>query len=323
MNYADVIMQFFYEMAPVVSVPQAVQFEAVSSAVFGTKQRRFGPMPSPETQVAVRDVLRTTETALFYLPWGCSKLHEGVGLDLLEFTALKQLRCLSEELLRFGKQSTFVFRVEDLADRWLFGDARLPAIEQYATQFQQLVRVMLPNAKVELESYFTTYAAFSGHAAAYAPVFYRYLTGAGDSAGLRELGWLGDVSEEQRAHYREMYSLFYPGKDPNRLLANYFAGVLARVALKATAQPTTPHIQLAFAPPVPGDPTKRVQLHYRTMPERYTHTHRAPWNARGYVQIGEDNRCTPKIMGFNEQLELTPQTIRFGDVELEAPYVLI
>lgn len=49
-TYSELIETFMHLQAPL-STNQTVRFEAIVAAVFGTKQRRFGPMPSPEIQV--------------------------------------------------------------------------------------------------------------------------------------------------------------------------------------------------------------------------------------------------------------------------------
>lgn len=60
--YAPLIERYLYESFPTTAAStQAVRFEAIWRAVLGTKQRRFGPQPSPEHAVAVRKVLSESD----------------------------------------------------------------------------------------------------------------------------------------------------------------------------------------------------------------------------------------------------------------------
>src|SRR5579872_1010541 len=89
--YSDIINRFLLEEFPSLPSSETVKFEAISRAVFGTKQRRSGPMPPPEVQVPIREILRTQNPIRFFLPWGSRKQVDGQGMDLLEVSAVKQL----------------------------------------------------------------------------------------------------------------------------------------------------------------------------------------------------------------------------------------
>ena len=62
MTYGDIVLRFFYEAVPTLPVPAEVKFEAISASVFGTKQRRMGPLAPPEVQVGVRDAIRHAQS---------------------------------------------------------------------------------------------------------------------------------------------------------------------------------------------------------------------------------------------------------------------
>src|SRR6185437_1565061 len=110
--YTRLIETFCQTQIPL-STNQRVRFEAIVAAILGTKQRRYGPLPAPETQVKIRDVVRNATGSIyksdatmsgsnnkitFYLPWGARKQDDNQGIDILEFMALRQLLCLKKEL---------------------------------------------------------------------------------------------------------------------------------------------------------------------------------------------------------------------------------
>lgn len=325
-SYEDLIVRFFYEAVPTSDAPKTVQFEAVSSEVFGTKQRRYGPMPGPEAQVLVRDVLRKSEDSralTVFVPWACSKQEPAAKLDLLEFCALRQLLCLREGMARFGWSTNFVFRVEDLTDTYLFGCKARTRIESYRDRMARLVGSVLPGSDVRLESHYSSPEAFRDTAEMYAYAFNRYLRGEGDSSELRKIGWAGDIPAEQREYYLAAYRVFYPNADHNREMAKYFAATLARKTLGATATPTdVPFVTVSFSKPVPGNPVVRPQVYYRTLAARHTHAHTAPWVGRGYFALADDGGCTPRFVDAQTP-ELVPHTMLWNGVEIDAPYACV
>lgn len=322
MRYQDLIMQFIHQAMPSVPVSPTVRFEALAATVFGTKQRRFGPMPPPETQVAVRDVLRECGPIQFFLPWGASKQTAGAKLDLLEFMAVKQLRCLADDLRRHEREVEFSFRVEDLTDRFLFDGKRPGQIAEYVETFSKLVKLMLPGSRPVLESQLVTWEVFRDAADRFAPVFYSYLRSDTAVERLYEIGWKGTIPQEQRDYYAKAYVSYYPGEDPTWHMAKYFAATLARVTLKATAAPHEPHLLIAFTHPVPGNPIDKPRLYYRTIPEKYTNHHVSPWIGKGYFQIGETNECCPRVVRKEESVELIDNTLSWGGINIDAPYAL-
>jgi hypothetical protein len=330
MNYDTLIQNFLHQQAPITGSPIA-QFEAVSAAVFGTKQRRFGPMPSPEIQVAVREILRVSgKTITFFMPWGSRKQADGHGVDVMEFMALQQLRCLQMDLHQLGIKSNFVFRLEDLTDKYLFGGTQETFVQssEYMDTFVRLGHKMLGQGNVFMyqESYFTTTAEFNRHVEDYTPVFYQYLRGMNHVETLRSIGWQGTLPQEQRDYYASAYKSYWPNgeKDVNMEMAKYFAATLARTKLKATGAPLEPHILIAFTHPVPGNPVSKTRLHYRTIPQRFTNNHRSPWIGKGYFEISEDNTVVPKSAGVNETIPgLIKCHQKLDGIIIESDYVLV
>lgn len=328
MEYGTLIEQFLYQSAPVVPVSKEARFEAIVAAVFGSKQRRYGPMPSVEVQYQLRQTIRNMgDEFTFFIPWAARKLRDDGRLDILEFMALKQLLCLRQELARFNVRGRYVFRVENLTDRYLFGEtqANFDAMRRYTDDFHSLVKVLFgPSSYIGYESQKVDSGKFVQCAEQYAPVFYRYLKGEGQPAELEEIGWKGIIPQEQQDYYLTAYQGFeWQNKDHVWELAKYFAATLARVKMKATCLPSAEDfVQISFVQPVPGNPVAQNRVYYRSVPEKHTNRHIAPWNGQGYFVIREDNSVCPKVAGPAERLAFYDRETDFGGVKIWTPYIL-
>lgn len=328
--YQPLIEKFLYSELPVGPVRQSVRFEALSDELFGTKQRRYGPMPPPERQAAVRDVLREADgggTLTLVVPWGPSKHRPGDVLDVLEFTAVRQLRCLADGMARMGQGVRFVFRLDDLTDLFLLGaddPGRRKQIDDYSSAFVHLTRQVLgATAEFVFESDKTSYPDFAGAADTFRTVFYNYLRGHTTVVTLAEIGWKGGIADEQRAYYKEAFGKLYPSDDPDYRLATYFAATLARVKVGVTGvEPGTMFVVAAFNHPIPGTPVTTPRVHYRTLPERHTNAHHAPWNARGFLRIGDDGQASPRFVTPADAPNLIPCTTEFAGVKIATPFTV-
>lgn len=325
--YMQLIEQYLYTQFPNSPVSREDRFEAISKAVFGSKQRRFGPMPSPESQVKIREIIRQADgnAIEFFMPWGASKQQDGHHLDVMEISALKQLQCLETELRTYGQRSYYHFRLEDLTDRYLLGDTRprIEQIEKYVRNFKILANNVLPDkVAVNFESDIVSYSDFRDLADSYFPLFFDFLRTRDGHHRLAAVGWKGKLPEEQVRYYTDAYrSLGIPEGDQITLLAKYFSATLARVQLKAERKPKVPFVLIAFTHPVPGNPIDTPRLHYRTIPERYTNHHRSPWLAKGFLQIAEDGTVTPRVV-TDDSVELVTNRMTWNGVELELDYQL-
>lgn len=330
-TYEDLITQFIYSELPALPVSPEIKLDAVAAEVFGTKQRRQGPLPSVEHQYEIRRILAEPgDTITFLVPWAASKQENDAPLDIAELMALRQLQCLRDGLARFGKKAKFILRVENLTDQILFGVKRgTPCpredqIDDYVNNLSSLSLFILGDSvKLRLESAFTTLGSYWDQVEEYLPIFYGYLRNTKTVNALRAIGWAGEIPAQQRKYYIDTYQELYPGRDHSYKLACYFATTLARVRLGATAAPDNPHLQISFAHPVPGSPVANRRVYYRTIPERYTNAHRAPWMAQGYFRIDEDGECCPRIQKRGEQLELQGNVIDVGGAKVRAEYVLV
>lgn len=323
--YNKIIEQYLYTEFPTTTASKETQFEAVSAAVLGTKQRRYGPALSPEHQVKVREVLQRDGPIYLFSPWGASKQEHGRGLDIAEVSAVKQLSCLREELWSYGREAQFSFRLEDLTDRYLLGDdwLRRRQIGDYVANFTRLTELVLPGSKVRLESDVVEWEGFRDTADAHVPVFLTHIKRptADSQDSLGEIGWRGTLPQEQQDYYRAAYAaLGYPASLHDGMIAKYYAATLARVKLKAVRSPDVPYIVVAFTHPVPGNPVPTPRVYYRTIPERYTNTHRSPWLAQAYLRIDRDNDVTPRFVQTGEQVRIVENKINWHGVLLHADY---
>jgi hypothetical protein len=319
--YADEIKDFFFQEYSWLEPDQNAVFESLSRAVLGTKQLRNGPLPRPEMQVQVRDVLRRNDVVQFFVPWGSSKQTDDQGFDVLDLCAIRQLEGLRDAVRRCGKEAVFTFRVEDLTDLVLFGERRRSAVRAYRDSMRKLASRLGP---VKFESDLANEELFAKTVRLYQPILLGYLNGHLLLSSLQEIGWKGEIPQAQRRYYTDLYSVYYPGKEPLPILATYFASSLAKVKLKATGVPDGDFIQVNFTNPVPFNPIHRPRVHYRSIPERHTHVNRAPWIGKGYLLIEDkdgDVTVTPKAAGFGEDLLFVSNRLLVDGLEVECDYV--
>jgi hypothetical protein len=342
--YATVLANFLAQEFPgSVSNAEAV-FEAVCSEVFGTKQHRYGPMPSVEQQVAVREIIRSYmdsgDPIEVLVPWGSSKQAD-VNLDVLELSALRSIHCLSERVKRHYAPGIRVsIRVEDATDMVLFDPSFYGKINTYAVTMVKLVQALgYKEITVKRETELMSTPDFHEHVRDLTPWIAEYMNAA-DRIGsekametdayqtMKRLGWKGNIPLEQRSYYKRSYRIFYPDKteeEINESASVYFACSLVRRLMNGTGAPVGQHIQLCYNLPVPGIPWKMAanRLYYRTVPERFTNRHKAPWIGRGYIEIASDNSCKIKLADFNQPPDgLQPFCFAIGDADVNAPYIL-
>lgn len=319
--------------------------DLLSDEVFGTKLTRLGPKPSPETQVAVRQVLtnRIAEAAPipFMVPWG-SKKPDGSTIDIAELSAMKVMDSLHQRIAQhYPPGAQFVLRSEDVAASWLYYERPEEAAREaklYSDGLELLPRVLdLPHITVMRESSLTDSGTFNDAAATILPYMEDYLL-YGESDGrldnIRQLGWSGPIAQETIDYYLHLYEKLYPKHSPRdrvRVLARYFSGALARrkLGLRGNRHEWGANfIDLAFMAPIPGTENyfgKRVN--YRTLPTAFSTNHMIPWRSKGVLKIANDNTVTPNLCSFSDVDGIQPNRITLTNgglsVDLQADYKLV
>lgn len=303
--YAPIIAAMLEIEFPGTAIDKCSTFEAVVKQIIGTKQHRNGPTPDPENLVAIRKAVRDAmdhhEPIPILVPWGGSKQGNG-SVDIAELMALKQLVCLSDRIKQhYGHETDIRIRVEDATDNVLF--ANFPGwqgkTERYTNDFVKLADTIAPEIVVIKESSQVNFGGIGQLTNLFEQAIDDY--GLHYLRELEAAGWQGGLDRTMVDYYRNAYERFYPDRtraERERMIATYFACSLTRRQQGGTGfAPGEAPIVLCFANPVPGaDQTRRV--FYRTIPERYQHTHRAPWLGKGYVKIiGRD--AQPAVAGWD------------------------
>lgn len=320
--------------------------EAVTNEFVGSGQIRFGPVPSPESIVAIRSVIsKCVEANLpipILCPWG-SRKPNNTGVDIAELSALKTLSCLGKRIQAHYPPGICIrMRIEDIGGYYLFADEGpivRHATKTYMEGLLRLIHVLdVKFVKPVPESTLMDEDVYNEVADKAQQILLQYISET-DVRGLdshqdlaswqqlEQMGWKGSIPLEQRAYYRERYERLYPGRERSeytKMLAIYLAGSHARYHLRGTGIDESwgkdSHLQISFCPPVPGMPASMSNrtIHYRTLPEKMARTHLAPWRARGYLRISGD-QIAVKISSWNEHLDLQPSTITLhrGDVSVE------
>jgi hypothetical protein len=325
--YAGVISNLLATTFPGSSKSSKSVLEAIFAEVLGTKQHRYGPTPDPETQVSIRHVVRTAvdqgKPIPILVPWGGSK-QGPYGVDLADLMALRQIQCLYDRVKsHYTPSIEAVLRVENRTDDVLFSGVPgwSEKTQAYTTNLMTLgnalhlpaIRAIRPESELFPHSLFREKIAQN-----LTPLS---LAIQGDPSKLATIGWNSGMDPEKVDYYRRAYAKFYPQERPfehDERIALYFAAAMSRRQLGGMGDPTDwmgNYLTLSFSPPVPTVSTER-RIFYRTIPERYTNQHRAPWIGKGYIRI-RGNEATPAIAGWDgDGLDYHPMTVQVSGMGL-------
>lgn len=356
--YSGVISTFIKKSFPnFLKAKDKSTLDLLTEAIVGSGQVRFGPKPSPESLVSIREVIsfwmQRNQPIPFLSAWGSEK-PDGSGIDVAELFALKTLSCLNSRVKQFyspGIQMTI--RVEDASAPHLFFedmDAARKNAAVYTQGFINLVRALgiantsgTDNSFLNIlpETKMTSEAAFNARADEILPVMEAHLSNLSDEVvrgKIREFGWREPVNQETVDFYFDRYSRLYPSKseaEHRYILARYLSGALARHSLKimgVDASWERMYLELSFAPPAPGLDAGRAKrrLYYRTLPSSITNNHCAAWRSKGYLKISSNSpdEVNVQLTSFNkvQELDLNDNVIYFsnGEVsqEVKADYVV-
>lgn len=344
--YSSLISQFITKEFPRKFCGLSTEsLDLVTDEVLGTKSVRYGPKPNVESQVAIRDVLRhwiaQKKPVPFMVPWGSEK-PDGSSVDIAELSALKQMKNLAARIAQFYEPgAVFNVRLEDASAPHLFSEeadiARTNAA-RYVRDFRGLVAALRIGDVVRPvpESSLITEAEFNRRADANLGPMESALRAHLDSHDematdiLQAIGWTGGLNMDTTAFYLAQYGKLYPNKTYSQrvsILARYFAGALARRQLKIRGDDPSwegKFLDLAFMQPTPGtEGLFNRRVHYRTMPSEFTSQMIAPWRAKGYLKLSNDNEVCPKVASFGDaSLAYNEHYTDLGTVQLRTDYVL-
>lgn len=119
-GYNDVICRYFQtEFPSVFKSDMKGTLEILTNLLFGTKEVRYGTLPTPETSVAIRKVLASAiEKQLpipVLVPFGGRKTNSKALIDIAEVSAIKQLIHLDKLIRTIHPQGLQInIGIEDL-----------------------------------------------------------------------------------------------------------------------------------------------------------------------------------------------------------------
>lgn len=322
--YAELIEQFIGEKFPGISDIKGENLvEVLTAIIIGTKEYRYGPVNTPESQVVIRDIIRTSidadKSIPVLIPWGSMKGDGSSNVDVAEIMAIQRVICVAKQVQTlYTPGLRIVIRIEDLTGMQLFSESPNivdPFVERtvkdYTDNMVVLMRVLGKELTQPIVPFLETNAAASNNVG---KVFYKYvleclpyfeaylrdtdhlpeITGEAvkDSVSfglLKNLGWSGLISREQRDYYYYgTYEHLYGCNRDESItkLALYFSQALARRRYRLHS-PFDKFIQITFVQPIPGVPRgyDNNYVYYRTIPISHGRTHVSPWRSKGYLQI--------------------------------------
>lgn len=354
--YVPTIHAYMVQEFPgIIKATTPVLLDALTEELVSTGQVRFGPKPNPESMVVLRKVLTNSmekgTPIPILVPSGPKKPRSGQSIDLAELFTLKTLANLQARISALHKPGViFYVRLEDLTGFVL--EKHEPKIREdiarYTGDFSKLVTILGYDSFVKpvLESSIITEEAYAksidkitgplrNFIRATDTIGHSDISALPDYDDLLALGWKGSIPQEQRDFYREKYRGLYPNfseEEITSLMVAYFATTWARYQLGATGMPKEDlpsHIQMNFAPQVPGIPSGFAsnRVYYRTLP-LYMCKHNMPfWRAKGYFKITSEDDIKPSLESWKADIDYNKFSITLeeGDlkVQVAADYVVV
>lgn len=309
--------------------------DAITEALVASGNVRYGPQPNPESLFAIRQTvmhyMADAKAIPVLVPSGPKKPVSGMSIDLAEVFALKTIAALQSRVQAYyAPGMVFYIRLEDLTGYVL--EDHINTIREdiavYCNDLMKLIKVLGYDSFIKpvLESEIVSEQTYTELTNKLIDPLLAYINDT-DELGLEDyallpsygvlksLGWQGMIPNEQRDFYRERYQRLYPDMKPHEitmLMVRYFATTLARYQLKATCIPeqyAANHIQLNFAPPVPGIPKEMVsrRLYCRTMPMKLSKHHLPFWRGKGYLKL--NGEAKPSIISWGEKQDYNNLTV--------------
>jgi hypothetical protein len=213
--------------------------DLISDELISTKCLRYGPKPSPESQVAIRNIIRhytpTNQPIPFLIPWGSEK-PDGSGVDIAEISALKTIYNLNERV-KHHYHPGFIFniRIEDVSAPHLFNEDMQKArdnAELYSSGLVNLIKVFGLDHIIKgiRESTLIDEPTFNSTADSIIPYMEKYLIALFENDmvsaelafdNLQSQGWKGAISKDTRQYYMDRYTKLYPGMSDINKIKNF------------------------------------------------------------------------------------------------------
>jgi len=237
---------------------------------------------------------------------------------------LRTLKCLYDTISQYYPNVMFVLRLEDYTGHYFEGYHKHEMMDTYINDLSMMIRILGFSSFIQVvrESEMGSYIEFVELSDEYLNLMLRYLhasTGLSDKDRLaleeykilKFAGWSGVVHDETRAHYINTYQKLYGVSDHEAswMMARYFASALARKVLAMTGH-TNPDFRFTFAPGVPQ--AGEYAMNYRTIPMKESKFHVAPWRAKGFFKIDENNRVRISVRSWND----LPEQYERGSISL-------
>lgn len=331
--YGGLIQQYFNQEFPDISIMnKSDMLEVLSTILMGTKEIRYGSLPTLESQVIIRkaiiDAINDNTPIPILIPWGSIKSNFSANLDIAEVSAISTLVQLSKKVKNIYPQGLeIVIRVEDTSGYKLFSmEANIEEIKDYmdlyTENFCNLVEILSEGCNIRTikESKMPTNNSFNFTFEGILPIMEKYLLESEfliefdpkkvyeleSFKALQLMGFKGIVSKEQRDYYYNTYKRLYSSWDQDQLtrrLALYLTGSFTRFILNMTGKQDywNNFIQISFVAPIKGLPEgySSNYIYYRSLPTSSARTHICPWRARGYFKISGSSIC-PKICSWGD-----------------------
>jgi hypothetical protein len=332
--YDSLISGYFNQEFPtLVNLNDKELLEVLSTLIVGTKEVRYGSMPSPEGFVKVRSIIRKSIENHFPIPilvgWGGVKSNFTSTLDIAEVSAINRLiqlqKCVKE---LYAPGLDINIRIEDTSAYQLFaleGDAGYikSAVDTYTKNFITLLKIMNTSDFIhpKPESEMDYAYKFQGHADTSSEIIENYLLASQpfiehapetvfnllSYKEMNSVGWKGIISFEQREHYLSAYRKMYNDWSEETMikrLSYYFGGSLSRHQLEMIGNNpnwSDGFIQLSFVSPIKGLPEgyNYNYIYYRTLPMSQARTHMPAWRSKGYFKITGNTICA-KLASWND-----------------------
>jgi len=324
--YDGVIKQFVISQFPSVTSNVSAEdlVDVLTGIILGTGQTRFGPRPKPEALVAIREVVRDSIGAYkpipFMSPWGAMK-PDTSSIDIAELVALKTFMRFAGEIKElYNPGIEIAVRLEDSSVPFLLSNEDLGDEEElaecvgnYTRDFRKMLEITETDSFVILrpESDTVSVGEFKKKALELYPTMksalmeYRLGNIEVSTNLLDSLGWRGGFTHETLNYYRGLNMHRHPGKSDgfyDEALVLYFTAAITRRHLGIRGDLPEwegKFIDFSFAHPVPGtEGYFHRRINRRVVPSRMCKMHIAPWRAKGYLEIDEEDQVKAKLRTY-------------------------